>query len=589
MPRILGFALALVVAIASTSATAQLALTVDILGLDRTLSDIVGLDNALETNVRLYLSIEQQKNHALLDEGRLRRLHEKATQEIKTALQPFGYYRPSIVPLLEKTGDDAWRASYTIDPGPAIVIGEFNFTISEAAGQEAKFQQLIEKQALQPGMAFSHIDYDRFKSSLAKLAEERGYFKATFLEHRVEIDLNNYVARINLNFAAGPRYRFGELTLQQDVLDVEFLQRYLPFETGDYYLLDDLLKLQRALNDTNYFEVVEVSPGQPSPDNTDIPINLVLTPRKDNRYKFGLGYGTDTGTRAKFGWEKPRVNKSGHRFDSEIGVSEIGYNLVANYRVPILNPRTDQLVYSASQERKMVEDVDSKLLTVGVSLNRKRGDWRETMELNYERENFEVGNDLGDTSLLIPGVSWSRTWGNNFLYAVDGLRFDIGFRGADKDLNSDVDFSQVLSSLKFISPLGATNRVIARGSVGSTSTSEFGKLPPSIRFFTGGSQAVRGYKFESLGPQDASGEVIGARRLLTGSLEFDHAIRDNWGIAVFYDVGNAIEDFNDDLKHGTGFGLRWKSPIGPVRFDFASALSDDGNPWRLHLSIGPDL
>jgi translocation and assembly module TamA len=549
--------------------------------------EINGIGKILEENVRLYLSIEQQKNHPLISDGRLRRLHKKADKEISSALQPFGYYRPTISSSLEKSESGEWQASYSIDPGPALRIAEFNFVISTEMGQDPEFQKLIQKQAMQTGSVFTHPEYDSFKAELAKLASERGYFRAAFSENRVEIDLKDYVARVYLNYDGGPRFRFGEVLLRQDVLKADFLQRYMPFKKGDDYSLDKLIELQHVLNDTDYFQTVEVSPGEALGSN-EIPVEVSLTPRKENRYLFGFGYGTDTGARTKFGWQRPRVNDRGHRFDSEIGVSEVGHKLEANYRVPVLNPRTDQLVYSVSEVDEELDDVDSDLRTVGVSLNRRRGDWRETLALEYQREDFEIGNDSDETALLIPGVTWSRIWGNNFIYVLDGLRFDFALRGADEELGSDVSFSQVYSSLKFITSLNRNNRIIARGSVGSTSTNDFDKLPPSVRFFTGGSQTVRGYEYRSLGPEDDSGDVIGARRLLTGSLEFEHSLNDRWAVAVFYDVGNAIDDFDDDLERGAGFGVRWNSPVGPVRIDLANAISDDES-WQLHINIGPDL
>ena len=550
--------------------------------------EIIGIDEILEDNVRLFLSIEQQKNHPLISDGRLRRLHKKAGPEISSALQPFGYYRPTISSSLEKSESGEWQASYNIDPGPALRIAEFNFVISAEMGQDPEFQQLVKQQALQTGNVFTHPEYESFKADLAKLASERGYFRATFSENRVEIDLKDYVARVYLNYDGGPRFRFGEVLLRQDVLKAEFLQRYMPFKKGDAYSLDKLIELQHVLNDTDYFQTVEVSPGEASPGSNEIPIEVSLTPRKQNRYVFGFGYGTDTGARTKFGWQRPRVNDRGHRFDSEIGISEVGHNLEANYRVPVLNPRTDQLVYSVSEVVEELDDVDSDLRTVGVSLNRRRGEWRETLALDYQREDFEIGNDADETSLLIPGASWSRIWGKNFIYVLDGLRFDFALRGADEGFGSDVSFSQVFSSLKFITSLNRSNRFIARGSVGSISTKDFGKLPPSVRFFTGGSQTVRGYEYRSLGPEDDSGDVIGARRLLTGSIEFEHSLNDKWAVAVFYDAGNAIDDFDDDLERGAGFGVRWNSPVGPVRIDLANAISDDES-WQLHLNIGPDL
>lgn len=550
--------------------------------------EISGIDKMLEDNVRLYLSIEQQKNHPLINDGRLRRLHKKADQEISAALQPFGYYRPTISSKLEKAESGEWQASYDIDPGPALRIAEFNFVISSEIGQDPEFKKLIQQQALQTGNVFTHPEYEAFKTELAKLASERGYFRASFSENRVEIDLEEYVARVYLNYDGGPRFIFGEVLLRQDVLQAEFLRRYVPFEKGDAYLLDKLIELQHLLNDTDYFQTVEVRPGEALPGSNEIPIEVSLTPRKENRYLFGFGYGTDTGARTKFGWERPRINDRGHRFDSEIGVSEVGYNLEANYRVPVLNPRTDQLVYSFSEVNEELDDFDSNLRSVGVSLNHRRGEWRETLALEYQREDFEIGNDSDKTVLVIPGVTWSRIWGKNFIYVLDGLRFDFALRGGDEGLGSDVSFTQAYSSLKFITSLNRRNRFIARGSVGSTSTNDFDRLPPSVRFFTGGSQTVRGYKYQSLGPEDDSGDVIGARRLLTGSIEFEHSLSDKWSVAVFYDVGNAIDDFDDDLESGAGFGVRWNSPVGPVRIDLANAISDDES-WRFHINIGPDL
>ena len=515
-------------------------------------------------------------------------MHKKAVDEISAALQPYGYYRPVISSNLEKSETGEWQASYNIDPGPPLRIAEFNFVISEEMGQDPEFQQLIEQQALQIGEVFTHLEYESFKSDLAKLASERGYFRAVFTERRVEVDLSEYVARIYLNYDGGPRFDFGEVKLRQDVLRPEFLRRYLPFQQGDPYLLDELIELQQVLNDTDYFQTVEVSPGQVLPDSNQIPIEVALTPRKKNRYQFGLGYGTDTGARTKFGWQKPLINDRGHRFDSELGISELGYSALANYRVPVLNPRTDQVVYSVGQVKEEFEDSESVLRTFGVSLNHRRGEWRESLSINYQQEDFVVGDESGDSTLLIPGVSWSRTWGGNFINVLDGLRFDISLRGADEGFVSDTDFAQVTANLKFITSLNSTNRIIARGGIGSTSTQEFEQLPSSIRFFAGGSQSVRGYAYQSLGPTDDDGEVIGGRYLLTGSIEFEHALNDKWGVALFYDIGNAIDDFGDELERGAGFGVRWKSPVGPVRVDLANSISDDQS-WRLHINIGPDL
>lgn len=563
----------------STSVCAQI--TVDV--------EINGVKKPLQENILLHLSVEQQKNQQQLNEGRLRRLHKKAPQEISTALQPFGYYHPVIDKTIKKVTAEHWLLSYNIDPGPPVRVARFDFSISEEMGNDEKFQALIKNRPLQEGNIFSHVVYEDFKTSLAKLASERGYFFARFTEHRVEIDLDSNEARIQLTYEGGARYRFGEVLIDQDIIDSELLQRYIPFSRGEPYSINLLIELQQSLNDSDYFQTVEVSPGKAEPGSNEIPVRVELAPRKRHRFFFGLGYGTDTGARASFRWEMPRVNKHGHRFDVDNKISEIGYSVVAHYRVPILNPRTDQLIYSAGIVHETTDTSDSTLRTVGVSLKRKRGEWRETISLNYQNEDYTVADDSGNSILLIPSASWSRTWGDNFIIAFDGLRFDIGVSGASREVISDASFSQLQGGLKSIHSVTQRDRFILRGKLGGTSTEEFHKLPTTVRFFAGGAQSVRGYAYNSLGPVDENGEVFGGKYLVIGSAEVEHSFMNKWSVAAFYDVGNAINSINDDLAKGAGFGVRWKSPVGPVRVDLASALSLDGNPWRIHINIGPDL
>jgi translocation and assembly module TamA len=550
---------------------------------------IIGVDQMLEANVRLFLSVEQQKDHALMTQGRLHRLHDKAQQEIGKALQPFGYYRPVITSELTQESPDNWRAIYRIDAGPTLPIGEFDFVISGEMQNDPELQALIDKLPLHKGDIFNHVKYEELKVGLARFASGRGYFKARFIAHRVDIDLDSYEARIQLHYDGGARYHFGEILLQQDALDDDLLRRYITFERGSPYTLGQLIDLQQALHDSNYFRLVEVSPGEPQQDGDEVPVNVTLTPRTLHRYSIGLGYGSDTGARAKFGWQIPLLNPKGHRFDTEADISQIGYTLAAHYRVPVLNPRTDQMVYSAGVVNEVTDTTESTLRTLGASLQRSRGEWRESFSVNYEQEDYIIAEESGTSELVIPSVSWSRIWGNSFIYAIDGLRFDMSLRAASDKFISDTSFSQFQSSLKAISALGPGIRVIARGSLGGTYTQSFDQLPTSIRFFTGGANSVRGYAYEALGPVDENGEVVGGRYLMVGSLELEHRLNAKWSAAVFYDAGNAIDNLADDLERGAGIGFRWKSPVGPVRFDLASAVSREGQPWRIHINIGPDL
>lgn len=550
---------------------------------------IDGVPGEIADNVRLFLSIEQQKNDVLLSEGRLHRLHEKSTVEINRALQPFGYYQPTIKKSLKRAENNGWVARYTIDTGPGITVHILDIKLTGDITSDPEFQSYMREIPLHVGDRFNHIVYDGIKSELARLAAERGYFSAQFTDHRVEIDLEEYEVNVYLHFDGGNRYRFGKIITQQDVLVPDLFQRYIPFEQGTPYTLNLLLSLQQALTDSDYFQTVEVYPLIAESQNYEIPITINLTPRKERRYTLGLGYGTDTGARTKLGWESPRINRNGHRFNAEARYSEIGYSLSARYRVPAFNPRTDQVIYSTGVVNEKTATSSSTVRSVSASLLRSRNAWRESLSLSYQKETFAIANDRGRSNLLIPGTNWNRVWGKDFINTLDGLRFDIGFKGASQHIASDTSFFQAQGSIKTITPLGDTNRIILRGQLGSTWSQGFNELPSSLRFFAGGTQSVRGYRFQSLGPADADGNIIGGRYLMTGSIELEHSFNTQWGVAVFYDAGNAFDNLDDKLERGSGLGFRWRSPIGPVRFDYASAISRDGKPWRIQINIGPDL
>ena len=132
---------------------------------------------------------------------------------------------------------------------------------------------------------------------------------------------------------------------------------------------------------------------------------------------------------------------------------------------------------------------------------------------------------------------------------------------------------QLTSGGKILFPL-LGGRVLMRTDLGYTEVNDVTELPASIRFFAGGDSSVRGFAYESLGPEDSNGEVIGGRHLATGSLEYDHPLTEKWHLAAFTDAGNAFNDFDAfEPRHSAGIGIRWRSPLGPIRLDIARALS----------------
>jgi translocation and assembly module TamA len=136
--------------------------------------------------------------------------------------------------------------------------------------------------------------------------------------------------------------------------------------------------------------------------------------------------------------------------------------------------------------------------------------------------------------------------------------------------------------------LGDAARLLGRIELGYTSTNNFDDLPPELRFFAGGDNSVRGYAWQDLGPRDADDLATGATQVATWTLEYERNFRPDWSWAAFVDGGNAFDGSDFEPAWGAGGGVRWSSPIGPIRLDLARGFDERGG-WQLHFSAGPDL
>ena len=219
--------------------------------------EIEGVTDALLENVRNTLSIIQYRDDANLGRPWVQRLHGKAESEIRSALKPYGYYRPTVDKALSRR-DDGWMASYRIDPGVPVPIRSADVQLFGAGAGEAGFQKLVKAQPLPVGAPLNQPRYDSLKSSLQKRALEQGYFDAQFLRHEIRLDLDAYHADIVLHYDTGARYRLGEVTFEPSSLSDDFLARYVTFKPGENYSTKALLGLQEALTDSDYFSSVNV-------------------------------------------------------------------------------------------------------------------------------------------------------------------------------------------------------------------------------------------------------------------------------------------------------------------------------------------
>jgi translocation and assembly module TamA len=551
-----------------------------------------GLDEALIEPVQNSLTIYQQHSHDRLNSARIEILHRRATGEIDAALQALGYYGSTIHSTLIED-DGHWLASYAVALGDRVHVDDTAISLRGAGEFDTVLHQAVAAFPLRPGDPLLHAEYESGKRQLSRKLAEQGYFDARIVRNEIRVDRSAKLARIVIDVETGQRYRLGPVEFIDNPLEPGFVQSYVPFSAGEPYSAATLLQLRDRLVGSNYFGDAVVDPdidrGR-ADDGREVPVTVRLTPRMRQRYSIGAGFGTDTGPRGRLGWEHRYLNDSGHHLKTELSASAIRSGLGASYSIPFGDPVTDRWVFSASIRDEDTDSRENRTLSFSAGRSTLRWGWDELASLTYQLEDFKPGEERSRTSVLLyPGLRWSRLWADNPVYTHHGARLEIDLRGAAEEVASDVSFLQLRVTGKYILGLGEHNRFIFRGQFGTTGVSDFGDFPTSLRFFAGGDNSVRGFDFEELGPRDEDNDNVGGKHLVVGSVEYEHRVFGNWSVAAFTDFGNAYDDFSEDLAYSVGAGLRWLSPIGPVRLDLAVPISESDSSFRLHINIGPDL
>jgi translocation and assembly module TamA len=554
---------------------------------------VEGVEGQEEKNVLALLAIYQEHKDKDLTLPRVLALHRRAPEQIRNALAPFGLYRVQVEDSLREVtdGSDRWVATYRIDPGDPVKIGAVDYRITGPGAEDPAFPKEF---PMQPGDVLLHAQYDKARGEITAIASGQGYLDAELVRHVVLIDPVAYDARIEFHLDTGPRYYLGKVTFEQDLLADDYLQKFVGFEPGDIYDPDLLLALQGKLIGMEYYRNVEIVPlkDQAGPERR-VPIRVVAERNKANKYRVGVGFATDLGPRFSLDYRRRYIGPRGHKLKAEIEIAPVNQSAVAEYRIPFRDPVADYVLIRPEFYAFDTASRQGTLFKLGVAQSiLTRGGWRRNIGIDYRYEDSEVSGEERDTfNGLEPHASWSKVVADDPINTKNGYRLKLIVRGTARNVLSETSYLMSEASVKWIKTLGAGNRFISRADLGATWAADINDVPASRRFFAGGDNSIRGFGLDALGPRDPdTGRVVGGRFLAVGSLEYERSIKGPWGAAVFTDFGNAFDPtYSSDWEQSVGAGLRFATPIGPVRLDVAYALTKDPAGFRLHFGLGPDL
>lgn len=552
---------------------------------------VTGLSGDLQKNVRARLSTISSDE--ISADGRFR---ARVSDAVKEGLKALGYYDPTIEFDLQPPPAGGKRPVLIakVTPGEPVKLAGETVIIRGEAREDKDYQALVKNGRGKIGGVLNHSDYDGFKSSLSNMALRKGYFDGDYAKSQLGVSVERREAFWDIDYDSGQRYRFGDVSFEGSQIREEYLQNLVPFKKGDYYSSRDLAELNRRLSATGWFNSVVVAPQfDKSRKNKILPLHGVVSPRTENTIETGVGYSTDVGPRVKATWKKPWVNSYGHSLTTSANVSAPEQQLDFSYKIPLLkNPIEQYYLLQGGLKRTDLNDTKSDSSTLAASRYwESSSGWQRAINLRWSLDHFTQGNVTNTTMLLYPGVSVNRTrsrgglmptWGDSQRYSLDV---------SDTTWGSDIDFAVVQAQNVWIRTLADKHRFVARGNLGWIETNDFDKVPPDLRFFAGGDRSIRGYKYKGISPRDEDGKLTGASKLATGSLEYQYNVTGKWWGAVFIDSGEAVNDIKQsNWKTGAGFGVRWQSPVGPIKLDIARPVGDDEDrDIQFYIGLGPEL
>ena len=476
-------------------------------------------------------------NVKLIDKGEMDgsdRYKQLVSDAVDKGLRVFGYYGSSVTFELKKRKGQRDLLIANVTPGEPSKIAGTDVEITGEAAEDENFTAL-RKNLPKQGELVEHQKYDDYKSSISNLALARGYLKS-----------------------------------------------------GDPYLVSDLSELTNNFSSTNWFSSVLLQPHVREEDKL-VDIELLLYPRKKNSMELGVGFATDTGPHVQIGWTKPWINSRGHSFRTNLYVSAPKQNFEATYKMPLLkNPLNYYYEFSTGYEKENKNDTDTKALTFAALRywNNSEG-WQYFAGLRVRYDSYTQADFTDKTFLVYPTGGFSRTrlrggqfptWGD-----TQKITVDLG----NKLWMSDANFFKVQASTAWIRTYAENHRFITRAEIGYLNTPDIRKIPPALRFFAGGDRSVRGYGYKKISPKNKEGKLVGGSRLVTGSLEYQYQVYPNWWGAVFADTGLAADAYKaNELRYGAGFGVRWASPVGAIKFDIATPIRDKDNSKNIQFYIG---
>ena len=524
-------------------------------------------------------------------------LQRRMAQDIplfSKALRSQGFYDARVTSDI-KENTKPIQVVFRIEPGPAYLLKSVDIRISEPDSIEEGPPKPSEIGLVlgEPAQSKRILDAEK---RMSQWLRRRGFPFPSIDKPKVVVDHAERAVSVEFQVRPGPHSVFGHMEIRGlDSVDEAYARSRIPWKEGDTFNADLLRETQRGLSATGLFALVQVNTAEAVDPQGHLPIIVQVKERKHRTVKAGVSYKTDEGPGGNLSWEHRNLWRQGERLKVEGTVSGIAYAAEGSLRKPeflrldqslILNVRVAEDHPDAFTSRSIegtgrVERMLSKGMAVSAGLGLK---WQEVDQLGQE-EQF--------TLLSLP-MTFDWDTSDDPLDPSRGGRLKFQTIPYRDFSGADLSFIQGYTHYSRYVQLSRKPHLVfaVRGTLGATSGAERDEIPADLRFYAGGGGSIRGYAYQSVGPRYEN-QPVGGRSMAGLSSELRVKVTDTMGFAAFVDGGSAFEaafpDFEETFRWGAGLGLRYLTPVGPLRLDIGIPLNkregiDDS--FQVYVSLG---
>jgi len=532
----------------------------------------------------------------------LRRRAQGDIDTAQTILRSRGYYKGEVTvsvaeaSVAEDGSETPAKALIAIDAGPQFTLARHDFVVLETGDTPPP--------PLDPAALGSPVGASAEAAPITQAEQQavvaltnQGRPYARFVGRDAVADLEANTIEVTSTISAGPYYLFGPVSFEGNPsVESEYLATYVPWEPGAPYEAEKVREYQKELTQTSLFRAVSVSPPEDPPEGETAPIGVTVEEGPFRSVAASLRFSTDNGPEGRASFEHRNLFGANEQLRLELnaGIDEQRANL--GYLVPQYG-RPGQDLVGGLELRRIEDDKFEELgATLTLGLQRKLNE-RWTVGAGGLLEYSQITDDGEDNSAQLAGLPMfvSYDGSDDALNPTKGQRARLAatpFVGTYRDAFTGFLVLDGRASA-YQDLLGDGRYVLAeRARLGSILSGDLDDVPPTRRFYSGGGGSVRGFEQDLIGPLDDRNDPIGGRSVAEIGIEMRARIWGDIGGVVFVDGGTVSEetviDFSEDFLVAAGTGLRYYSPVGPVRVDIAFPLNgrDVDDTFQFYFSIG---